>query len=81
MTMAAIAPASAATGVDGFTILYAAEGNTAHHREVIGSDSLGNEGVVCADILTGTTSTDYWSKGRCLLNRAELRHFQFCPVL
>lgn len=62
--MAAITPASAATGVDGFTILYAAEGNTAHHCEVIGSDSLGNEGVICADILTGTTSTNYWSKGR-----------------
>jgi len=52
--MAAMTPASAATGTDGFTILYASQGNIAHHCEVIGSDSYGSEAIVCVDILTGT---------------------------
>jgi hypothetical protein len=64
MTMAAVTPASAATGTDGFPILYAGEGNIAHNCEVIGSDSDGNEAIVCVDILTGTGSTDYWAQGR-----------------
>ena len=29
-------PASATTGVDGFTVLYATRGNVAHHCQVIG---------------------------------------------
>lgn len=64
MIMSAITPASAATGTDGFTILYAGEGNVAHHCEVIGSDSYGSEAIVCVDILTGTESTDYWAHGQ-----------------
>lgn len=64
MMMAAVSPASAATGTDGFTILYASQGNIAHHCEVIGSDSYGSEAIVCADILTGTGSTDYWSRAQ-----------------
>ncbi len=62
--VAAITPASAATGTDGFTILYAGEGNIAHHCEIIGSDTDGNEGIVCVDILTGTGSTYYWAKAQ-----------------
>ena len=64
MMTAAVSPASAATGTDGFTILYASQGNIAHHCEVIGSDSYGSEAIVCVDILTGTGSTYYWSRGQ-----------------
>src|ERR1700730_2373112 len=64
MMMAAVSPASAATGTDGFTILYASQGNIAHHCEVIGSDSYGSEAIVCVDILTGTGSTYYWSRAQ-----------------
>jgi hypothetical protein len=64
VTVAAITPASAATGTDGFTILYASEGNIAHHCEIIGSDSDGNEGIVCVDILTGTGSDYYWARAQ-----------------
>jgi hypothetical protein len=62
--LATVTPASANTGTDGFPILYASQGNTAHHCESLGSDSRGSEAVVCVDILTGTTSTDYWAEGR-----------------
>jgi hypothetical protein len=61
--LGASAPASAATGTGGLPILYAGEGNTAHQCTVIGSAD-GYQGVVCADILTGTTATEYWAEGR-----------------
>ncbi|MFC1406106.1 MULTISPECIES: hypothetical protein [Streptacidiphilus] len=47
-----LTPASAATGVDGFTILYASVGGGAHHCEEIGSDQYGNQAIVCADLYT-----------------------------
>jgi hypothetical protein len=56
-------PASAATGPDGFTILYASQGNIAHQCNVIGQAD-GYQAVVCADVLTGTGSTYYWIEGQ-----------------
>jgi hypothetical protein len=64
IAMIAMPSASASTGTDGFTILYASQGNVAHRCEVIGSDSYGSQAIVCVDILTGTGSTDYWARGR-----------------
>jgi hypothetical protein len=48
-----LAPASAATGPDGFPIMYASEGGYAHNCTVIGSDQYGNQAVICADLLSG----------------------------
>jgi hypothetical protein len=61
-------PASAATGEDGFTILYAGYGDDAHQCGVVGSVN-GSAGlyqaVVCADIITSeVTPTDYYAYGQ-----------------
>jgi hypothetical protein len=56
------APAGAATGVDGFTILYAAQSEIAHTCEIIGTSDEGYyQAVICADIITvpGSGSTYY----------------------
>lgn len=49
------AAANASTGVDGFPILHASTNQFAHQCIVIGSDSEGHQGVMCADILTYPT--------------------------
>ncbi|MGD0553535.1 MAG: hypothetical protein ABSA93_01005 [Streptosporangiaceae bacterium] len=47
------APAGAATGVDGFTILYAAQSEIAHTCKIIGTSDEGYyQAVVCADLIT-----------------------------
>jgi hypothetical protein len=59
-------PASAATGADGFSILYASQGDTAmaHKCGVVGSAD-GYQAVVCADIVTSeVTPSDYYSYGQ-----------------
>lgn len=54
-------PASAATGPDGFTILYASQGAVAHKCEVVGTrDQYGNEGVVCADLFTSSDGAGHY---------------------
>jgi len=54
-------PANAATGPDGFTILYAAQGQGAHKCEVIGTrDQYGNEGVICADLFTSSDGAGHY---------------------
>jgi hypothetical protein len=62
-TLGAAVPASAATGTGGYPVLYAGDGNFAHTCTVIGSAD-GYQGVVCVDILTGTSGTDYWARGQ-----------------
>jgi hypothetical protein len=57
------ASASATTGVGGFTVLSAGEGNVAHTCTVIGGAD-GYQAVVCADITTGTGDTTYWARGQ-----------------
>jgi hypothetical protein len=58
-------PASAATGTDGFTILYADYGDSAHHCTVVGTPVDGYEAVVCADIITSEVdSSDYDAYGQ-----------------
>jgi hypothetical protein len=57
------ASASAATGTDGFPILYASEGNSAHTCNVIGSAD-GYQAVICVDIETGTSDLGYWARGQ-----------------
>src|ERR1700729_2380538 len=49
------AAANATTDVDGFPILHASTNQFAHQCIVIGSDSQGHQGVMCADVLTHTT--------------------------
>jgi hypothetical protein len=57
-------PASATTGEDGFPILSARYGDSAHVCGVVGSYG-GYQGVVCADIITSeVTPTDYYAYGR-----------------
>jgi hypothetical protein len=57
-------PASATTGTDGFTILHAGYGDSAHVCGVVGSDD-GYQAVVCADIITSeVTPTDYYAYGQ-----------------
>jgi hypothetical protein len=54
-------PANAATGPDGFTILYASQGQGAHKCEVVGTrDQYGNEGVVCADLFTSSDGAGHY---------------------
>ncbi|HEX3513595.1 MAG TPA: hypothetical protein VHT26_06310 [Trebonia sp.] len=54
-------PASAATGPDGFTILYASQAQGAHKCEVVGTrDQYGNEGVVCADLWTSSDGAGHY---------------------
>ena len=64
---ASVTPASAATGPDGFIILHADAGNTAHHCEELGSglDQYGNlaAAYVCVDIDTSATDTGYRATG------------------
>lgn len=59
-------PASASTGAGGFTILSAADGQSVHHCEVIGSAD-GYQAVICTDINTGwvagTEDEEYYFKG------------------
>jgi hypothetical protein len=58
-------PASAATGTDGFPILYASYADLAHHCTVVGHAVDGYEAVVCADILTSeVNSSDYSAIGQ-----------------
>jgi hypothetical protein len=49
------AAANASTGIGGFPILHASTNQGAHQCIVIGSDSQGHEGVMCADIVTYPT--------------------------
>jgi hypothetical protein len=63
MMMAAISPASAATGAGGLPILYASSQMQAHKCNVIGGDS-NYQAVVCSDILTYEGATDYYAYGR-----------------
>jgi hypothetical protein len=63
ITTAAIQPASAATGPDGFTILNALSDAQAHKCNVIGGDG-SYQAVVCSDILTYEGATDYYAYGR-----------------
>lgn len=56
-------PASATTGVDGFTVLYATRGNIAHHCQVIGGAN-GYQAVICEDLLTGASDGEYYVKGQ-----------------
>lgn len=61
------ATANATTGSDGFPILHASTHQVAHQCIVIGSDSQGHQGVMCADILTyptGTGTGDYQAIGQ-----------------
>ena len=58
-----IMPASAATGPDGFTILYADSGNIVHQCGVIGEDQYGEQAVVCVDINTYGDSSGYYATG------------------
>lgn len=50
-----IPTAGAATGSDGFPILYASVGQEAHKCEVVDSDQYGNQAVICADLITSPT--------------------------
>lgn len=52
---AGMATASADTGTGGLPILHASEYQVAHKCSVIGSDNLGNQAVVCADLETEAT--------------------------
>jgi hypothetical protein len=52
-------PASAATGVDGFTILNAHSSAQAHKCNVIGEDTE-YQAVVCADLFTSEYAGDYY---------------------
>ncbi len=61
--LGSVMPASAATGPDGFTILYADSGNIVHHCEVLGTDGTDQQAVVCVDIVTGETSDGYYAEG------------------
>jgi hypothetical protein len=56
-------PASATTGVDGFTVLYATRGNVAHHCQVIGGAN-GYQAVICEDLLTGASDGEYYVEGQ-----------------
>jgi hypothetical protein len=57
--------ASAATGTDGFPVLFASYADTAHHCTVVGKPVDGYEGVMCADILTSeVNSSDYYGIGQ-----------------
>ena len=58
------ATANASTGVGGFTILTASTSASAHKCIVIGSDSQGHQGVLCADIVTSRTSYGYQAVGQ-----------------
>jgi len=58
-----IMPASAATGPDGFTILYADSANIVHQCGVIGEDQYGEQAVVCVDINTYGDSSGYYATG------------------
>lgn len=51
------ATANATTGPDGFPILHASTSQFAHQCIVIGSDSQGHQGVMCADVLTYPTGS------------------------
>ena len=59
------APASATTGVDGFTVLYASHGDQAHHCE-IAVKAGSYQAVICVDILTeidaGSHSADGYGR-------------------
>ena len=66
-------PASADTGPDGFTILYADSGNMVHNCEILGSDTDPGyvtdgsdvyQAVVCVDIQTGAESDGYFATGQ-----------------
>jgi hypothetical protein len=61
--LAGILPASAATGPDGFTILYADSDNIVHQCGVIGANTYGYEAVVCVDINTYADSSGYYATG------------------
>ena len=60
--------ASAATGVDGFTIIHASQGTQVHHCEKVGADSQGNQAIICVDINTNTwhnaDSEEYWGEAQ-----------------
>lgn len=64
MMMASAPPGNAATGADGFTILYASSDNFAHKCNVLVSDDGGYQAVVCADVLTYEGATDYYAYAR-----------------
>jgi hypothetical protein len=62
--LGSVMPASAATGPDGFTILYADSGNLVHHCEVIGTDADDDQqAVICVDIDTHVTAEGYQATG------------------
>jgi hypothetical protein len=63
MAGALSSPASAATGADGFTILYASSGDQAHKCNVIGDDGQ-YQAVICSDLVTAENSTQYDVYGR-----------------
>jgi hypothetical protein len=56
--MGVVSPASADTGSDGFTILYASSQQGAHKCNVIGDDGT-YQAVVCSDLVTAENSTQY----------------------
>ncbi len=55
-------PASASTGIDGFTILSASHGGYVHKCEVVGSAD-GYQAVVCVDVETYYLGTDDYESG------------------
>ena len=86
-------PANAATGPDGFPILYADSGNVVHQCEVIGSDYgpayTGStpttlDAVVCVDIDTTYDSAGYYATGAveafCEENDNASETFP-CPII
>jgi hypothetical protein len=56
--------ASAATGVDGFTILNASAGNEAHVCHILGTDDDYHEAIVCVDINTKVSGDEVLIQGQ-----------------
>jgi hypothetical protein len=56
-------PASADTGPDGLTILYADDGDLVHDCVQIGTDQEGYDAVVCVDIDTYGSGDTYYATG------------------
>ena len=63
--------ANAATGADGFTIIHASAGDAVHHCIKAGSDSYGDEAIICVDINTKTwydpQDGEYWGEAQSQL--------------
>jgi hypothetical protein len=76
-------PASATTGPDGFTILYADSGNVVHDCEVLGTDPSGYQAVVCLDINTGANSSGYWASGsvETMCDHGSAASIVACPYI